>query len=588
MYCHQGDLVVAVLVVGHVHVAEQRHVLEEAVEREEHFVASLLESLGVPLLDIGRNGVHELLDIRGAALAFYRAVRFEERVQSAVVGDAAGKLVCVGSPDEHRKGVYHLAEGLHLGQGEAGLEERSPVRGGEGLEVLDSRRAYAPRRPVHRPLEALVVHGVDAELEICHQVLDLGTVEERVAGVYHIGYVAPAQLLLKGAGLRIGAVEQCEVAVLGMFGAYPRHYLRGDAHGLVLFRTGVEQPYLLAVGTGGITILGYTALVVGYQRIGGVDYGLGRPVVALQAEGPALGVVLPEVEYVLYLGPAERVDRLAVVTHHADVPAEIRKPPEYYVLRLVGVLVLVHHYIGEAVGDVGEGLGVVAQQVVHVQEYVVEVHDPGGPELLLVPVVEFSEHGFPAPRIGLCEGGVGKVGLPCHQIVLHHRYAREHLLGLVGLVVEIELLQAGLYGAHGVGGVVYGEVPGIAEAAGIVAQEPDEDGMEGAHDQPAGPGLSYHKGYPLLHLGGGLLGEGQGQYLRGLRSLGKEIGYAARQDPRLAGTGSSHYEHRAFRAAHGAFLLVVQGFQYRVQIICHGGAKLRKNCVSSHRNLLIK
>ena len=162
---------------------------------------------------------------------------------------------------------------------------------------------------------------------------------------------------------------------------------------------------------------------MGYQRICGVDYGLGRPVVALQAEGPALGVVLPEVEYVLYLGPAERVDRLAVVAHHADVPAEIRKPPEYYVLCLVGVLVLVHHYIGEAVGDVGEGLGVVAQQVVHVQEYVVEVHDPGRLELLLVPMVEFSEHGFPAPRIGLCEGGVGKVGLPCHQIVLHHRYA---------------------------------------------------------------------------------------------------------------------------------------------------------------------
>ena len=249
MYCHQGDLVVAVLVVGHVHVAEQRHVLEEAVEREEHFVASFLESLGAPLLDIGRNGIHEFLDVGGAALALYRAVGLEERVQSAVVGDAAGELVCVGSLHEHRKGVYQLAEGLNLGQGESGLEERGSVRGGEGLEVLDSRRAYAPRRPVDRPLEALVVHGIDAELEVGHQVLDFGAVEERVAGVYHIRYVAPAQLLLEGAGLRIGAVEQREVAVLGMVGAYPRHYLRGDAHGLVLFRTGVEQPYLLAVGT---------------------------------------------------------------------------------------------------------------------------------------------------------------------------------------------------------------------------------------------------------------------------------------------------------------------------------------------------
>ena len=113
--------------------------------------------------------------------------------------------------------------------------------------------------------------------------------------------------------------------------------------------------------------LGDPAAVVGDHRVGGRQDRLGRAVVLLELDHARVGEVLLEVEDVADVGAAEAVDRLRVVADHrevamADGPACVGAPPrvglprraaadeqlQQPVLRVVGVLVLVHEHVAEA------------------------------------------------------------------------------------------------------------------------------------------------------------------------------------------------------------------------------------------------
>ena len=253
---------------------------------------------------------------------------------------------------------------------------------------------------------------------------------------------------------------------------------------------------------------------MGDERIGGVHDDLRGAVVALQTEELALGIILLETEDVLDARAAEGVDGLAVVAHHADVVVALRQLLQDQVLRLVRVLVLVHHQVREAPGDGGECLRVIPEQVVHIQQDVVEVHHPALLELLLVALVDLPQAralGVVVLRLELLGGLVGRIG---NEVILGHGDAGEHLARLVDLVVESHLLHAGLDGALRVGGIVDGEIGRIAQRFRVLAQETHEHGVEGAHHHAPHISVADHRGDPFLHLAGRLLREGQRQDAR--------------------------------------------------------------------------
>ena len=361
-----------------------------------------------------------------------------------------------------------------------------------------------------------------------------------------------------------------------MIGTHAGDYLGDYVHRLVLLGVGLEYAYLLTGLPHRIALLRYAPLVVRYQRVRGVHYRGCGPVVPLQTEHMAVGIVFLEVQYVLYLGAAERVDGLAVVAHDADVAVRLREFLEYQVLGVVGVLVLVHHDIQKALGNGLQGVLVVAQQDVHVQQDVVEVHDPRFLELLLIELVEVAQTRLAGVRIGDQQFAVGAVAGHRHEVVLGHRDAGQHLAGLVHLVVELKLLDAGLHRALGIGRVIDHETLGIAEKRGILPQEADEHRMEGAHHEPAGAPAADHRLYSLLHLAGRLLGEGQREYPGRIRSFGEQEGYPARQHPGLSGTGSGDYEHGASGAADGISLLLVQPLENCFHFLLHSPRNYEK------------
>ena len=359
------------------------------------------------------------------------------------------------------------------------------MRTGGGFQRFYRSVSYGARGFVHHPPEGFVVHGVDGQLEVGHHVLYLGALEEGIAGIDYVRDIAAAQLLLECPGLGVGAVQDGEIVVFRTVLAQARLYLRHYAHRLVLLGICLYDMQLFPLLPFCVTAFGDAAGVVFDDGICGIHYVARAAVVALQAEHLAVGIVLLEVEYVLYLGAAEGVYRLGIVPHHTDVVVTGGELAEDEVLAVVGVLVLIHQDVREAGGDLCESVFVVPQEDVHVDEDVVEIHDAGLLEALLVQVVNIHEARFLGERVRTEGVGVRPVGAYGDEVVLGGGYAGEDVAGLVNGVVQLQLLDDRFDCSGGIRLVVDGERLGIAERLGIIPQETDENGVESAHDHAA-------------------------------------------------------------------------------------------------------
>ena len=206
---HQRHLVVGIFVRGDIHVAQQGDVLQKVVQGIEaglapfrHIVFLLL----APLLHVLGHAVDQFLQVGHAGLSLDRGVQLVGGVQAAVIGDLLRQLP--GIRDRHQGGqlLDHLAERPHLRYLARRLEKRPALLPGHGFHRLHRLVADPARRFVDHPPERLVIARVDDQLEIGHHILDLGAVEEGIAGINHIGDVAPAELLLQRTRLRIGPI----------------------------------------------------------------------------------------------------------------------------------------------------------------------------------------------------------------------------------------------------------------------------------------------------------------------------------------------------------------------------------------------
>ena len=96
----------------------------------------------------------------------------------------------------------------------------------------------------------------------------------------------------------------------------------------------------------------------------------------------------------------------------------------------------------------------------------------------------------------------------------------------------------------GVGLVVDRELAWIAEHVAVRPQDADARGVERRHPHRADDRADEVR-HTFTHLGGGLVGERDGQDLRRLDTLVDEVGDAMREHARLARAGSGHHEQRA-------------------------------------------
>jgi hypothetical protein len=229
--------------------------------------------------------------------------------------------------------------------------------------------------------------------------------------------------------------------------------------------------------------------------------------------------------------------------------------PDQDVLRVVGVLVLVHQHLPEPaavlLGHLGQGL----EEVDRDHDQVVEVHRAGRDQPALVFGVGLGQ--------GLLPGGLRAGGerLVVDQLVLQVRHLGGHRLRRVLLGVELELAAGERHQPLRVGLVVDGERGRVAEPFRLPAQDAHAGRME-RHD-PHGPRLrADQRGDAGGHLAGRLVGEGDGQDLvRRDVARGEQVRDPVGEHPGLPRARAGHDEQRAALVYHGSTLLRIESVE---------------------------
>ena len=388
-----------------------------------------------------------------------------------------------------------------------------------------------------------------------------------------------------------------------MFGVQPRD-LGGDPRRLLLGVVRGVADDRLALAQRGPQFLGLAALVVGDDRVRRVQDGLRRTVVLFEHDGLGVREVLFEVLDVADVRAAERVDRLVGVADDGDpgrpLPSGCHgvrlgplprihagQLPHEHVLRVVGVLVLVDEDVAELVPVVFGDHRAAAQQFDGAHDQVVEVHGVRHGEPVLVfgvdDRVQLLHVAEPAELVALLARlVVGRIGVqllpPPLQVVLVIGDARQDGAGRVAFEVDVQIGADELDQALAVGGVVDGESGFQSDLLAVAPQDAHAGGVEGGHPHALGHRPD-QPGQAFAHLGGGLVGERDGQDLAGPGAeLGEDPGDAARQHAGFAGARAGADEQRLPAVLHGLGLLRVQvadeivgGTHDEIRILWHAG-----------------
>ena len=474
--------------------------------------------------------------------------------------------------------------------------ERERVLGRQLLGLIHGGVSDLPGRHVDDAAQAQVIGGIVDHAQIGQHILDLGAIKELHAAHHLVGHAVAFEGVFQRVGLGVhpikhGVLPPVHTAIVG------HHDLSHHEIGLVaLVECGLDG-HLVASAILCPQGLAFAAHVVADHGIGGIQNVLGGPVVLFQADGSGAAIFLLKAQNVLNIGAAKTINALVVVAHHADVAMSAGQQARQQILQMVGVLILVNEHVAELVLVVFPGRSIGLQQADRVQDDVVEVQSIGAAQSLVVKCIYFTDSDFTPFSVALPFLRKHRRSL---HLVLGGGNHRQDLPDGKGLLVQTQFLQNILDHPLAVVGIVDGEVAGKAQLIDITPQDPHAGGVE--RSGPHVPGLlPQHLLQTLLQLVGGLVGEGNGQYLPGscrlhstqilsqralLRrggggillqklhlvlgnrqrdlvgiaatSIAQQIGYPVDQHRGLAAAGSGQQQQRSLRRQHTLELHIIQ------------------------------
>ena len=507
-----------------IHLRGQHYVLEVFVQRGNRalFNAMLLEFfygvdefLQVPLAVDGFGRVLQSLFLYHLPIAgFLHDVRQHRRRRSREqVGLNAFQQVKEVLDAVAGRGSY----GRDLVGAQESVVKRHALLAPVVRDVVQRGLAHAARGQVYHPQQADGVGRIHEELQIGQHVLYFLAVVEAHGAYQAVRDARPAAGFFKRAALGVGAVENGYV-VIGKPAVrrkvlYAFRYVARFVH---LVRE-IQHLRRLAVLGLGPEVLGAAVLIVLYDLVGGVQDARGGAVILLQHHGGGVREVLLEIHDIAYVGAAPAVHALVGVAHHAEVVVLGRHRLDQHVLRVVGVLVLVHQDILEILLEILADLVLFLYQLDGAHDKVAEIHGAGFVELLLVAQVDLGRlhAGFVADRLG-----VYHVTLRVQQVVLGARDDGEVHRSFVLFGLEAEFRHGQTYQLLLVVVVVDHEVVFDPDEPAVLAQYARAQRVEGVY--PHAAGIRHQLGHALLHFLRGLVGKSDGEYARGRHARGYE------------------------------------------------------------------
>jgi hypothetical protein len=128
---------------------------------------------------------------------------------------------------------------------------------------------------------------------------------------------------------------------------------------------------------------------------------------------------------------------------------------------------------------------------------------------------------------------------------------------LIGVVVDQEVRQ---------------QTEAVRDDAGVLAENPDAEGMESTHHEPGGGALANQAFDPVAHLAGGLVGKGDREDLVGQdAAFLDQVGDAMGQDTGLTGARSGDDKNRPIDRLDGEALVGVESVKQFGGLVDHLG-----------------
>ena len=167
-------------------------------------------------------------------------------------------------------------------------------------------------------------------------------------------------------------------------------------------------------------VLPYLAFILANQRIGSLYDELCGTVVLLKfEEACTLRILLLEIQDVVNVGTTKRIDTLCIIANDTDTTVLLGKLQHDFLLRIVGVLILVDEHIAKTLNILLADVLMLMKQQIGLHQQVVEVHSVSLSATLHIPIIymgnlrTFFLNIIRSPRTGF-------IGMRHQQVVLGH------------------------------------------------------------------------------------------------------------------------------------------------------------------------
>ena len=251
-----------------------------------------------------------------------------------------------------------------------------------------------PSGNIDDPGQGLIIRRIGDTFQISHHIPDLLTGVE-VRSPYHlIGNPFPYQLLLDHTGLGIGPVQHRQIRIAKALPAkhpevghdppcfLPVIGIKGIGKLLSLF---ILRPEGLLLPTG----------VVGDDGICHIQDIGGGTVILFQTGDLRIRVLIFKIQDVIDVRSAELVNGLIIITHHAEIPVLCRQKLHQDKLGVIGILVLIHHDIAEALLINGQNIRMLHKEPYGLVDQIIKIQRVILLQTLLIFRVDIGH--IPAP-----------------------------------------------------------------------------------------------------------------------------------------------------------------------------------------------
>ena len=297
------------------------------------------------------------------------------------------------------------------------------------------------------------------------------------------------------------------------------------------------------------------------NRVGRIDNGLRRAVVLLQFEYLCHRVVAAEVEDILNLSTAERVDTLRIIAHHTDSVVELREAANNQILSIVCILILIDKDILEEVLICRKHLGTISEQNICLQQQIVKIHRVIVLTTTAILDINISKFRHLTAAIIASQRCICSICSRGDKAVFCSRDTRMNGIWLILILIQIALLNNSLDKVARICGLVDCKLTLVAYRLGIIAQYTGKNRVESTHRYTT-RGATDHSFNTLTHLICRLLGKGQREDILRANTLLKHICDARGKHTRLTRARTGNNQRWGRIVYYRLFLSRIKSFKY--------------------------